>query len=1050
MNVPKVVPVSPNAASLGIYGAIPVGHYTGVPNISIPIYEIDLDGKKFPINISYHASGIKVAQEASTVGLGWALNAGGCIVKEVRGLDDFGSGGYYYDEHFPISNTDEESNATVTAQNMDEYYKYYNFFTNAEDSEPDIFHFHFASFSGSLFFDHQNAPGNNSGYAKAIFQKETDYLEAIYYPNLDGYHTGAWIVSDGDGYKYYFNSYEQSITYYAEVINSSVTPKNAIGHGFKPVSTAGVITAWYLDSIVSPKNNSIVFTYSKQSVYSPMSYTEDRYVNIDGSYRVGNNIFNSQYICSNSFFAKNEQALLTTISLNNGNINFSYSDRLDIDVVTYDESAKKLSAITINNNQENIKTILLKHSYFGYTTDASQCRLRLDTLSIGTDNEPFNYTFLYNGDRLPSKNTTKGIDYWGYANGSNINTGSFILSPTTVHRGIVYRGANKQSFEGFMRGGILTSIQYPTGGQTHFNYEMNTFQNSFEAYEEIILAQHRLRFNGELEREGEDSIEFTTPTKVRLTMGCYPDYIEDPGEVRIYIDKKDDTGTYYGHIKTFILDSPNDNSFTLTEDYTFSPGTYRISATVSHQNFMGEVEVDFHSIVSKAVTNGGGLRIKTITDVIDATHSINREFSYLKNGNTTGILMTEPRYYSEDYFSSNYTPTENGLVDIPQWGLYLNGYSTPFTPFGNSANGLNVGYSYVEEKISNSNNDNGYNAYTFVNSADGIISNFIKGLPGHPNLLNGQPLSVFYFDNYHNLQKQEGFEYGMMKTSSISGVKVKTNAIAKLFPDNISIEVKFYNLYSERWQLSKQTTSELLNSQWITTTTEYGYNDENWLPNYVKTLDSNNKTIERSRLFSADTNTAMKTKGILSAVTEQSEKIANQPTQKIITGYKNWGNNLFAPEFIKQQTSNQSTPETRITYHNYDSHGNPVYLSKDDVEKVVYLWGYNSQYPIAEIKNATYAEVETAAKSVFSVASMDALSALVIPNETKLKDGSLQKALPHAQVTTFTYKPLVGILTSTDPHGITTTYEYDGFGRLQTIKDENSRAVENHDYHYKN
>jgi hypothetical protein len=89
INLPKIVPVSPNAAALGTYGAIPVGHYTGVPNISIPIYEIDLDGKKFPINISYHASGIKVAQEASTVGLGWVLNAGGCITKEVRGWDDF-------------------------------------------------------------------------------------------------------------------------------------------------------------------------------------------------------------------------------------------------------------------------------------------------------------------------------------------------------------------------------------------------------------------------------------------------------------------------------------------------------------------------------------------------------------------------------------------------------------------------------------------------------------------------------------------------------------------------------------------------------------------------------------------------------------------------------------------------------------------------------------------------------------------------------------------------------------------------------------------------
>ncbi|MDR0833321.1 MAG: hypothetical protein LBN93_03940 [Candidatus Symbiothrix sp.] len=145
-----------------------------------------------------------------------------------------------------------------------------------------------------------------------------------------------------------------------------------------------------------------------------------------------------------------------------------------------------------------------------------------------------------------------------------------------------------------------------------------------------------------------------------------------------------------------------------------------------------------------------------------------------------------------------------------------------------------------------------------------------------------------------------------------------------------------------------------------------------------------------------------------------------------------------------------SNYKERINYHQYDTYGNPVYITKDNLENSVYLWGYNGQYLIAEIKNATYAEVEDAAKSVFSVASIDALSALTTPNETKLKDGSLQRALPNAKVTTYTYKPLVGRLTSTDWHEIITTYEYDTFGRLKEVKDENSKAVENYKYHYKN
>lgn len=55
----RIVPVSPNAASLGTYGLIPTDNYVGQARISIPIYEIDLDGKKFPIALSYNTDGTR-------------------------------------------------------------------------------------------------------------------------------------------------------------------------------------------------------------------------------------------------------------------------------------------------------------------------------------------------------------------------------------------------------------------------------------------------------------------------------------------------------------------------------------------------------------------------------------------------------------------------------------------------------------------------------------------------------------------------------------------------------------------------------------------------------------------------------------------------------------------------------------------------------------------------------------------------------------------------------------------------------------------------------
>lgn len=45
---------SPNAASLGLHTSTPVSHFTGTPDISIPLYEVVEGPIKLPITLSYH------------------------------------------------------------------------------------------------------------------------------------------------------------------------------------------------------------------------------------------------------------------------------------------------------------------------------------------------------------------------------------------------------------------------------------------------------------------------------------------------------------------------------------------------------------------------------------------------------------------------------------------------------------------------------------------------------------------------------------------------------------------------------------------------------------------------------------------------------------------------------------------------------------------------------------------------------------------------------------------------------------------------------------
>jgi YD repeat-containing protein len=52
-------------------------------------------------------------------------------------------------------------------------------------------------------------------------------------------------------------------------------------------------------------------------------------------------------------------------------------------------------------------------------------------------------------------------------------------------------------------------------------------------------------------------------------------------------------------------------------------------------------------------------------------------------------------------------------------------------------------------------------------------------------------------------------------------------------------------------------------------------------------------------------------------------------------------------------------------------------------------------------------------------------------------------------VTSYTYEPLVGITSMTDPRGYKTTYKYDEFNRLQYVKDAEGNILSENEYKYR-
>ena len=88
VKIPDFMYKSPEAYAFRKYGEYGVSEYTGTTNITVPLYTVSYKDVEIPITLTYDASGIRVDQEASWVGLGWNLMVGGCINYVAAGSID--------------------------------------------------------------------------------------------------------------------------------------------------------------------------------------------------------------------------------------------------------------------------------------------------------------------------------------------------------------------------------------------------------------------------------------------------------------------------------------------------------------------------------------------------------------------------------------------------------------------------------------------------------------------------------------------------------------------------------------------------------------------------------------------------------------------------------------------------------------------------------------------------------------------------------------------------------------------------------------------------
>jgi YD repeat-containing protein len=241
------------------------------------------------------------------------------------------------------------------------------------------------------------------------------------------------------------------------------------------------------------------------------------------------------------------------------------------------------------------------------------------------------------------------------------------------------------------------------------------------------------------------------------------------------------------------------------------------------------------------------------------------------------------------------------------------------------------------------------------------------------------------------------------------------------------------------------------NGDSIINETNYTYNSRDLIKSTSSVV--NNSTLIENVAYPFDCNSSlcstMVEKNMINyplkkEIFRDSEKISST---EIV--YKNWISGVIAPELVKT-SKGALTLENRLKYNNYDEKGNLLEVQQENNVKVSYIWGYNKTLPVAKLENISYNNIPVALITAIQTATnsnianeIDILYAL---NGLRIStDANMVKAM----ITTYTYKPLVGLTTLTDPKGDTQTFTYDSFGRLQYVKDNNGNILNENEYHFR-
>jgi YD repeat-containing protein len=229
----------------------------------------------------------------------------------------------------------------------------------------------------------------------------------------------------------------------------------------------------------------------------------------------------------------------------------------------------------------------------------------------------------------------------------------------------------------------------------------------------------------------------------------------------------------------------------------------------------------------------------------------------------------------------------------------------------------------------------------------------------------------------------------------------------------------------------------------------------NYLPKTISVLDSKGQETKTEYKYPTDLvstspyDVMVSTKNWLTPIVSQTGMVNGQSTSKSTVNYANFPY-VIAPQSVSKSKGGLNL-ENVVTYDWYDEMGNLERYTLEDGIPVTIIWGYNKQYPIAKMENATLAGLSPGIKAIVDAAVTASNNDVDEATENNLRTAlnNVRNQFPDSTVTTYTHDPLVGVTSITDPKGYITYYEYDDFNRLKQAKDASGKILSANEYNYK-